>query len=152
MHGSHLFLPASSFFSPTSPTFGHFGQLHLIGFSPCPALSRLLLKTSNTHNFWFIGPRIMKFVLTQSLLRGACSRKVSKKIKTIWDQVTLPKSGLVTPSTFKTTGVNHISTFITAQRYLLSFQIALNLFYYNRPHHERIKKLEFGTCIKEGTC
>jgi hypothetical protein len=37
-----------------------------------PALPRLLLKTSNTYNFLFICPKIMKFVLTRSLLRDAC--------------------------------------------------------------------------------
>jgi hypothetical protein len=40
-----------------------------------PALPRLLLKTSNTHNFWFIAPKIMKFVLTRSLLSNACGSK-----------------------------------------------------------------------------
>ena len=39
-----------------------------------PALPRLLLKFSNTHNFWSIGPKIMKFVLPQSLLQGTCSQ------------------------------------------------------------------------------
>jgi hypothetical protein len=70
-----------------------------------PIVPRLLLKTSNTHNFWSVGPKIMKFVLTQSLLQGACSQKVSENLKVIWDQVTLPKSGLVTPSTFSPLGV-----------------------------------------------
>jgi hypothetical protein len=36
----------------------------------------------------------MKFVLPQSLFRGACSQKVSKNLKIKWDQVTLPKTGL----------------------------------------------------------
>jgi hypothetical protein len=31
-----IFPPASLFFPPSSPTFGHFGQLHLIGYSTCP--------------------------------------------------------------------------------------------------------------------
>jgi hypothetical protein len=46
-----IFPLASPFFPPSSPTFGHFGQLHLIGCSHMPALPRVCLKTSNTHNF-----------------------------------------------------------------------------------------------------
>jgi hypothetical protein len=34
-----------------------------------PALPRVHLKTSNTHNFWSVAPKIMKFVLTRSLFR-----------------------------------------------------------------------------------
>jgi hypothetical protein len=36
-----------------------------------PALSRLLLK---------LGPKIIKFVLLQSLFQGACSQRVSKNL------------------------------------------------------------------------
>jgi hypothetical protein len=36
----------------------------------------------------------MKFVLSQSLLQGTHSQKVSKSLKIEGDQVTLPKSGL----------------------------------------------------------
>jgi hypothetical protein len=43
-----------------------------------PALTRPSPKTTNTHNFWSVGPKIMKFVLTGSLLRDASSQKVSK--------------------------------------------------------------------------
>jgi hypothetical protein len=46
-----------------------------------PALPRLLLKTSNTHTFLSVGPKIMKFVLTQSLWQDASSQKVSKNLK-----------------------------------------------------------------------
>jgi hypothetical protein len=45
-----------------------------------PALARPCPKTSNTHNFWSVGPKIMKFVLTRSLQRDAFSQKVSKKL------------------------------------------------------------------------
>jgi hypothetical protein len=71
-----------------------------------PALPRLLLKFSNTHNSWSVGPKIMKYVLPWSLLRDACSEKVPKNLKRIWDQVMLLKSGLATPGTFSTLGVN----------------------------------------------
>jgi hypothetical protein len=71
------------------------------------ALPRLLLKTLNTHNFWSIGPKIMKFVLTWSLLRDICSQKLSKNLKINWVQVTLPKTGLVIPGTFGLLGVNY---------------------------------------------
>jgi hypothetical protein len=33
---SHFILHTSPFFPPSSSTFGHFGQLHLIGSSTCP--------------------------------------------------------------------------------------------------------------------
>jgi hypothetical protein len=59
-----------------------------------PALPKLLLKFSNTHNFWSVGPKIMKIVPPQSLFRGACLQKVSKNLKLKWDEVTLPKTGL----------------------------------------------------------
>jgi hypothetical protein len=47
----------------------------------------------------------MKFVLPQSSLQDTCSQKVSKDVKIKWGQVTLPKIGLVTPSTFNLLGV-----------------------------------------------
>jgi hypothetical protein len=60
-----------------------------------PALPKLLLKTSNTHNFWFVAPKIMKFVFTQSLLRDAFGGGGKYKIlKIVWDHATLPKTGL----------------------------------------------------------
>jgi hypothetical protein len=76
-----------------------------------PALPILLLKFSSTRNFWFVGPKIMKFVLPPSLLQGACSQKVSKNPKLKWYQVTLPKSGLGTPCTYGPLGVN-VPTFM----------------------------------------
>jgi hypothetical protein len=71
-----------------------------------PTLPKLLLKTSNIHNFWSLGSKIMKFILTQSLLQDACLQKVSKNLKIKWGQVTVPKTGLVTLSTFSPLGVN----------------------------------------------
>jgi hypothetical protein len=62
-----------------------------------PALARPCPKTSNTHNFWTVSPKIMKFELTQSLFWDASSQKVSKNLKIVWDHTTQPKSGLVTP-------------------------------------------------------
>jgi hypothetical protein len=47
----------------------------------------------------------MEFVLLQSLLRDTSSQKVSKNLKIKWFQVTLPKTGLVTPCTFGPLGV-----------------------------------------------
>jgi hypothetical protein len=35
-HAGSIFSLLPLLFSPSSPTFGHFGQLHLIGSSPCP--------------------------------------------------------------------------------------------------------------------
>jgi hypothetical protein len=40
-----------------------------------PALARPYPKTSNTHNFLSIAPKIMKFVLTRSLLRDPFGKK-----------------------------------------------------------------------------
>jgi hypothetical protein len=79
-----------------------------------PTLPRLLLKTSNTYNFWSIGPKIMKFVLTRSLWRDASSQIISKNLKIKWGQVTLPKTGLVTPCTFSPFGVNMLKAFVHA--------------------------------------
>jgi hypothetical protein len=47
------------------------------------ALPKLLLKTSNTYNFWSVGPKNMKFVVSQILLRGTFSQKNSKDQKKI---------------------------------------------------------------------
>jgi hypothetical protein len=64
------------------PTFLGWCKSTLAGWlQHMPALPKLLLKFSNIHNFWSIGPKIMKFVLPQSLFRGTCSQKVSKKPK-----------------------------------------------------------------------
>jgi hypothetical protein len=93
-HGSDFFLLASLFFPPSSPTFGHFGQLHLI-VQHMPALPRVHLKTSNTHNFWTVAPnKIMKFALTRSFFRDASSQKVSNNLKIVWDHTTQPRTGL----------------------------------------------------------
>ena len=46
-----------------------------------PTLARPCPKTSNIHNFWTVAPKIMKFVLTQSLFRHSSSQKVSRKSK-----------------------------------------------------------------------
>jgi hypothetical protein len=95
----------SRFLIPTAHLLGWCSQLLLVGYSTCPAMPILLLKTSNIHNFWSVGPKIMKFVLTRCLWRDASSQKVSKNLKIVWDQVTLPKTGLVTPRTFSPLGV-----------------------------------------------
>jgi hypothetical protein len=51
----------------------------------------------------------MKFVLMQSLQRDASSQNVSKNLKILYDQVTLPKTGLVTPRTFSPLGVKEVT-------------------------------------------
>jgi hypothetical protein len=71
-----------------------------------PALARPCPKISNTHNFWSLGPKIMKFVLMQSLLRDTSLQKVLKHLKIMWGQATLTKTGLVTPSTYGPLGIN----------------------------------------------
>jgi hypothetical protein len=43
-----------------------------------PTLPKLLLKTSDTHNFWPVAPKIMKFVLTQSLLWDAFEKEIQE--------------------------------------------------------------------------
>jgi hypothetical protein len=52
----------------------------------------------------------MKFVLTRSLQRDASLQKYSKNLKIVLDQVTLPKTGLVTPRTFIPLGVKLLLT------------------------------------------
>jgi hypothetical protein len=46
-----------------------------------PELPELHLKTSNTHNFWSVGPKNTIIVLPQNLFQGASSQKVSKNPK-----------------------------------------------------------------------
>jgi hypothetical protein len=53
-----------------------------------PALPKLLLETSNIHNFLFVGPKNAFFFFPRSLLRDACSQKVSKNLKIVCAQVT----------------------------------------------------------------
>jgi hypothetical protein len=71
-----------------------------------PTMARPCPKTSNTHNFWTVAPKIMKFALTRSLRRDASSQKVSKNLKIAWGQATLTKTGLVTPGTYGPLRVN----------------------------------------------
>jgi hypothetical protein len=63
-------------------------------FQHMPALPKLLLKTSNIHNFWSVAPKIMKFVLMWSLFQDAFGKRNSKNLKIVWNQTTLPKTGL----------------------------------------------------------
>jgi hypothetical protein len=72
-----------------------------------PTLARPCQKTSNIHNFWSVGPNIMKFVLKRSLRQDASLQKVSKNLKIVWGQATLTKTGLVTLGTYGPLGVNH---------------------------------------------
>jgi hypothetical protein len=76
-----------------------------------PALAKPYPKTSNTHNFWTVAPKIMKFALIQSLFRDASSQKVSKFPKIVWGQATLTKTGLVTLGTYGPLGVNILTLY-----------------------------------------
>jgi hypothetical protein len=84
---SNLLKPATHFFRLMWSTLVGWPQ-HL------PAMPKLLLKFSFFHNFWSVGPKIMKFILSWSLIQGACSQEVSKVLQIKWDQVTLPKTTL----------------------------------------------------------
>jgi hypothetical protein len=85
--------PIPSFLPPT-PKFLHMWSTLPHWLEHMPALPKLLQKTSNIHNFWFVGLKNMKFVLPWSLLWSASSQKVSKNKNKNWDQVTMPKIGL----------------------------------------------------------
>jgi hypothetical protein len=70
---------APSFLHP-SPLSWHMWSTLSHWFQHMPAMPRLLLKFSNTHNFWSVAPKIMNFVLTQSLFRDAFGKKKNSKI------------------------------------------------------------------------
>jgi hypothetical protein len=55
-------------------------------------LPELHLKTSNTHNFWSLGPKNTKFILPRSVLHSPPSQKVSKNPKIYCTCRSLPKS------------------------------------------------------------
>jgi hypothetical protein len=54
-----------------APLFGHMWSTLFHWLQHMSTLPRLLLKTSNNHNFLSVAPKIMKFVLTRSLLQDA---------------------------------------------------------------------------------
>jgi hypothetical protein len=61
--------PYSHFFEFFFPLALHFLRMWstLVGWLQyMPTLPRLLLKTSNTHNFWSVAPKIMKFIFMRS--------------------------------------------------------------------------------------
>jgi hypothetical protein len=70
------------------------GQLLLVGFQHMPALPRVHLKTSNTHNFWTVASKIMKFVLMRSFIPRCIFTKSFKNLKIVWDHTTQPRIGL----------------------------------------------------------
>jgi hypothetical protein len=114
-----------------------------------PALPRLLLKTSNIYNFWSVGPKIMQSVLTRSLLQDASSQKVSKNLEIVWDQVILPKSGLVTPHIFSPLGVkinyNHLELKSrVSQPYSYLFLVPLSSFVFQNKIKNKIFKTHDG--------
>jgi hypothetical protein len=73
-----LILCKRIFFPPTL-NFLHMWSTLASWLQHMPALPKLLLKTSNIHNFWAVGPKMMNFVLTQSVLRGTSSQKSFQK-------------------------------------------------------------------------
>jgi hypothetical protein len=75
----------NKFVFPPTLNFLHMWSTLVGWLQHMPALRKLLLKTSNTHNSWSVGPKNMKFVLMRSLLRDASSQKVSKNLKIKWD-------------------------------------------------------------------
>jgi hypothetical protein len=80
---SPIFLPPTPiFFPPTSIFFLMWSTPHWL--KHMSALPKLLLKTSDTHNFWSVAPKIMKFVLTRSLLQDAFGKQILKILKIVW--------------------------------------------------------------------
>jgi hypothetical protein len=71
--GTPFFPPYLSLFFSSFPHFWALWSTPPHWLQHMPALLRLLLKTSNTHNLLSVGPIIIKFVLTRSLLRDASS-------------------------------------------------------------------------------
>jgi hypothetical protein len=83
-----------------------------------PALPNFSPKFSNTHNFWSVGPKIMKFVPSQSLFWGTYSQKVSKNLRIKGNQLALPKTGLSTVQTFGPLGDNSCKKIIILMHFL----------------------------------
>jgi hypothetical protein len=104
-YASPLFYPLPPFFSNPRPPPGHFWSTHSYWFQHMPALPKLLLKTSNIHNFWSVVPKIMKFAFTQSLFRDAFGKNNSKILKIMWVETTLPKTGLAPVGLVRPLGV-----------------------------------------------
>jgi hypothetical protein len=98
-----IFSPALHFLHKWSTLAGWFQLM--------PALPIVHLKTSNTHNFWTVVPKIMKFALTRSLFRDASSQKVSKNLKIVWDHTTQPIIGLSPVGTSGPLGVKFYNCF-----------------------------------------
>jgi hypothetical protein len=92
-----------------------------------PALRRVHLKTSNTHNFWSVAPKIMKFALTRSLFQDASSKKVSKNLKIVWDHTIQPKIGLSPVGTSGPLGVNYVQKLLF---YNIIFNIKFKINFY----------------------
>jgi hypothetical protein len=56
-------------------------------------------------NFWSVGPNNEFFVFPRSLLRDACSQKVSKNLKIVCAQATQTRTSLSAVRTFSPLGV-----------------------------------------------
>jgi hypothetical protein len=77
VHGCPKLALAKKFLLPPAYIFFHMWSTLAGWLQHMLALPKLLLKFSNIHNFWSVGPKIIKFVLPQSLFRGAFSKKNS---------------------------------------------------------------------------
>jgi hypothetical protein len=94
-----------------------------------PTLPRVHLKTSNTHNFWTVATKIMKFALMRSLFWDASSEKVSKKIlKIVWDHTTQPRIGLSLVGTSRPLGVKCCITMVLILVSVVSIRLFLYLY------------------------
>jgi hypothetical protein len=94
-----------------------------------PELPKLHLKTSNTHNFWSIGPKNTIFVLPQSFFQGASSQKVSKNPKIYCIYNSLSKNELSHFGSLRTLGVNsNIYSYRMPSNSLMSIANHANLY------------------------
>jgi hypothetical protein len=78
-------------------------------FGPLELLE-LHLKTSNTHNFWSVGPKNTIFVLPRSLFQGTSSQKVSKNPKIHCIYSSLSKIEKSRFGSLRTLGINEGNT------------------------------------------
>jgi hypothetical protein len=99
--------PCKIFLLPPTHLFLHMWSTLAGWLQHMPSLPRLFLKFSNIHNFLSVSPKSMRFVLPQSLFRGAGSQIFSKSLKIKWDKVMLPKTGLSPVWTVSPLGVNN---------------------------------------------
>jgi hypothetical protein len=73
-----LFYNCHLFFQTPAPLFGHMWSTLSHWLQYMPTLPRLLPKSSNTHNFWSVVSKFMKFILTWSLFQDKFGKKFKK--------------------------------------------------------------------------